>query len=88
MDRRAGLLKKAGLRSYPVFLHNENFGQTNFYGEYFEGDTVEVPTETILGPVYCGFTYLIPDIPYTPGETGDDPTIFIMPASQVDVYYE
>ena len=36
MDRRAGLLKKAGLRSYPVFLHNENFGQTNFYGEYFE----------------------------------------------------
>lgn len=85
MDRRAGLLKKAGMRIYSVFLRNENFGQTNFYGEYFEGDTVEVPGETILGPGECFFQYIDPDIPYT-----DDGTMitFTMPDQDVFVYYE
>lgn len=85
MDRRAGLLKKAALKIYSVFLRNENFGQTNLYGEYFEGDTVEVPGETILGPVECFFQYIDPDIPYT-----DDGTMitFTMPDQDVFVYYE
>lgn len=85
MDRRAGLLKKAALKIYSVFLRNESFGQTDLYGEYFEGDTVEVPTETILGPVNCFFQYIDPDIPYT-----DDGTMitFIMPDQDVFVYYE
>lgn len=85
MDRRAGLLKKAVLKSYSVFLRNESFGQTDFYGEYFEGDTVEVPGETILGPVNCFFQYIDPDIPYT-----DDGTMitFTMPGQDVFVYYE
>ena len=85
MDRRAGLLKKAGLRSYLVFLRNENFGQTTLQGEYLEGDTVEVPGETTLGPVNCFFQYIDPDIPYT-----DDGIMitFTMPDQDVFVYYE
>ena len=85
MDRRAGLLKKAALKIYSVFLRNESFGQTDFYGEYFEGDTVEVPGETTLGPVSCFFQYIDPDIPYT-----DDGIMitFTMPDQDVFVYYE
>lgn len=85
MDRRAGLLKKAALKSYSVFLRNESFSQTELYGEYFEGDTVEVPGETVIGPVNCFFQYIDPDIPYT-----DDGTMitFTMPGQDVFVYYE
>lgn len=85
MDRRAGLLKKAALKIYSVFLRNESFGQTDFYGKYFEGDTVEVPGETTIGPVNSFFQYIDPDIPYT-----DDGTMvtFTMPDQDVFVYYE
>lgn len=85
MSRRAGLLKKAALKIYSVFLRNESFGQTNFYGEYFEGDTVEVPGETTIGPVNCVFQYIDPDIPYTDDETM---ITFTMPDQDVFVYYE